>query len=108
MRISDWSSDVCSSDLIGVADQLLLPVVAQAAVLFLGDAAQRRAERQDREQLVDLLLVLGEDVGDRGLLQDGRDLVGPRIRMERPRSGAQTGGRAGPGDRTRTRLNYNH
>src|SRR3546814_9839996 len=51
---------------IGVADQLRLPVVAQAAVLVVDDAAPRRAERQAREQLVDLLLVLGEDVVARG------------------------------------------
>src|SRR3546814_11126614 len=31
MRISDWSSDVCSSDLTGVAAEIVVIVVAHAA-----------------------------------------------------------------------------
>src|SRR3546814_14895745 len=32
MRISDWSSDVCSSDLLGMADEMVGPHLAQLPV----------------------------------------------------------------------------
>src|SRR3546814_3301833 len=35
MRSSDWSSDVCSSDLLGL-DALVLLIVLMAVILFLG------------------------------------------------------------------------
>ena len=47
-----------------VADKLGPVVVPHAPVFVVDDAADRRAPRQDLEQLVDLFLVLGEDVGD--------------------------------------------
>src|SRR3546814_7706850 len=46
MRISDWSSDVCSSDLCGVADdgevlEVDLRLLDEAAALLAGDGRQR-------------------------------------------------------------------
>ena len=72
-----------------VADELGLLVVAHAAVLVVDDAADRRTARQDLEQLVDLLLVLGEDMGDLRALDRRHDLVGRRILIERHRDGAE-------------------
>ena len=73
----------------GIADELGLLVVAHAPVLVVDDAANRRAAGQDLEQLVDLLLVLGEDVGDLGALDRSHHLVGRRVLVERHRDGAQ-------------------
>ena len=73
-----------------VADKLRLLVVAHAAVLVVDDASNRRAQRQDRQQLVDLLLVLGKDVGDVRTLDRCRDLVGSCILIERHHDGAET------------------
>jgi hypothetical protein len=54
-----------------VAHELRLVVMAQAARVVVVNAAQARALRLDLEQLVDLLLVFGERVGDLGVL-DGK------------------------------------
>ena len=72
-----------------VADKLRPVVVAHAPVLVVDDAANRWAPRQDLEQLVDLLLVLGEDVADFRALNRRRHLIGRRILIERHRDGAQ-------------------
>ena len=72
-----------------VAHKLGPVIVAHAPVLVVDDAANRRASGQDLEQLVDLLLVLGEDVGDLGALNRSRHLVGRRILVKRHGDGAQ-------------------
>src|SRR3546814_13184418 len=76
MRISDWSSDVCSSDLlVAEAEELddrLVVLVAKLEILLpapsvdephalLSDANPRRS-RQSAENGVDELLIFGVDV----------------------------------------------
>ena len=73
----------------GVADKLRLLVVAHAAVLVVDDAANRGTARQYFEQLVDLLLVFGKDVGNVRTLDRRRNLVGRRILIERHHNGAE-------------------
>src|SRR3546814_7334755 len=51
MRISDWSSDVCSSDLFGYQTEDLLPAVAEAGY-FVGCASRLMAN--------DLILVCAD------------------------------------------------
>src|SRR3546814_2176148 len=46
MRISDWSSDVCSSDLFGIAKQVLVSPEEQIEVPGLGDRPNRQVKRQ--------------------------------------------------------------
>src|SRR3546814_7870941 len=52
MRISDWSSDVCSSDLLGGTDDVRLPRIAHAVDRMTRDradqCAQRSAQREPR------------------------------------------------------------
>ena len=72
-----------------VADELRPVVVAHAAVFVVDDAANRWAAGQDLEQLVDLLLVLGEDVGDLCALNRSHHLFGRCILIERHGDGAQ-------------------
>src|SRR3546814_8551369 len=84
MRISDWSSDVCSSDLLGLEDQLerldgvqnrrdAIAAGGQLAAYYLG----RRTLRQDQGHV----LVHHRDVFDveavllRKLTQHGGDVV---------------------------------
>src|SRR3546814_3882514 len=45
MRISDWSSDVCSSDLEGLAEKLAGPVVAELLEQRRADAVRHAAIR---------------------------------------------------------------
>ena len=73
----------------GVADKLPLPVVAHAAVLVVDDALDRGTARQYFEQLVDLLLVFGKDVGNFRALDRRRNLVRRRILIERHHDGAE-------------------
>src|SRR3546814_4063181 len=71
MRISDWSSDVCSSDLAGLADDVLALVPHALALVRLG-----LAEVADLGgHLADLLLV---DAADHDL-GGGRDLEGDAV-----------------------------
>src|SRR3546814_1001243 len=61
MRISDWSSDVCSSDLVVHRDL----VVVGAAVQLLAHLQERVELAIDREvEVRHLLLGLGEALGD--------------------------------------------
>src|SRR3546814_19198413 len=55
MRISDWSSDVCSSDLFGVLDQLRLDLgLLRACKKGRAIEAVRRQEGRDHLQIVHL------------------------------------------------------
>src|SRR3546814_4539176 len=49
MRISDWSSDVCSSDLIG-RDQRDQPVLVRKLERTVDQRARRKAEGDDRQR----------------------------------------------------------
>src|SRR3546814_10124026 len=102
MRISDWSSDVCSSDLPGVgpdlAEELAVLVDAVAAVVGVVD---------DREAVVAVLL--------RQVRPVARQVVGVDVDLEHAGSlPGRHGSRPDVGfarlaqDRKSTRLNYSH
>src|SRR3546814_1790917 len=119
MRISDWSSDVCSSDLhTGGAGSL--EHGQQAVAVIAGDDVTHRSERgeQSVENLDDGAAVLATDVRpDPGVA--GRDAghVAEAARSETPQ-GAGLGGlavgevherrRRGVGDREGNRLESSH
>src|SRR3546814_19965352 len=76
MRISDWSSDVCSSDLVIL--RLERGIFAVDPVIFGGDAGVLDLLRRDlryvahqlalaRRQRADRRLALGEQRGERGI-----------------------------------------
>src|SRR3546814_13671780 len=71
MRISDWSSDVCSSDLQGLS---LAEVALQNAVIYAGERRQGRALTgpADPEEKADTLFV-HPDV--RRMLMEGKALT---------------------------------
>src|SRR3546814_6687665 len=76
MRISDWSSDVCSSDLDGVAGvvdvagEAEVPELAPAALIGLAAVEQEFAERLD---------LVGQFVGPLGIAGDERRLGNDRL-----------------------------
>src|SRR3546814_16450875 len=45
MRISDWSSDVCSSDLVDGSDEIRVVVLHALETADMADGAQRRAAK---------------------------------------------------------------
>src|SRR3546814_13121810 len=117
MRISDWSSDVCSSDLVRSPDddRILAREIAEL-VLEQHQAAQRCARHEtlepgrespsiDRMEAVDLLV--GVDPGDDRLFVDmlgkrklDEDVIDRGVGVERIAQRAQSGlaggrGRAG-------------
>src|SRR3546814_1030025 len=80
MRISDWSSDVCSSDLLAAVEALTLLGIAQDAVR-LGDLLELLLDglvaRVDvRVQLLGQLAVGALDLVLRGRAVDVQQLVG--------------------------------
>src|SRR3546814_20472298 len=90
MRISDWSSDVCSSDLEGGA-------VIDAGQVVRGDGERRGGDGQIRALLGERIIVRcrqaaqrdrvrSDNAGGRGV---GRQLAGQRIALD------QLGGRVG-------------
>src|SRR3546814_4439520 len=97
MRISDWSSDVCSSDLVVAAPQ----VFRQVAVEQAGDVDGHRVEVAGDEGggLEELLAAqrLGRLAQGLGLDAGGARGLGQRLRI-----------RLQAGDRKSTRLNSSH
>src|SRR3546814_1817092 len=114
MRISDWSSDVCSSDLDGER-QHVLPALARAedeeAVAAVvrdagdghhadgGGAPERREETEDQQRAT-------HDLGDAG--QPGVQEAGLHAQALEPPAGALDLAAAEDVDRTSTRLNSSH
>src|SRR3546814_1077041 len=99
MRISDWSSDVCSSDLIiARLNRALLLLLAAAAVLaVIGTLLVRRLATQISlpvEQLAASATRLGQGEYDTPVAHVAR--------------GAEVGLLARTLDRKHTRLNYSH
>src|SRR5437588_779302 len=78
----------CRQQLV-VAAQQGLRIVTHAARIVEIDAPQVRALGKDLEELVDLLLVLGEGEGDLGVLDGKRHLGRNRILVQRHRNRAQ-------------------
>src|SRR3546814_6885656 len=98
MRISDWSSDVCSSDL----DILI-------AVACAGVALQRcggKARAQQRRVLAFLQLLVIGMAGEAGAL--GEQIVQRDARFGAPRQPQRRVPRGDRTDRKSTRLNSSH
>src|SRR3546814_10896593 len=106
MRISDWSSDVCSSDLDRFLEHRLIEFEADLADmprLFVADEVARAAnvevvarELEPRAQCVEIaeqLEPLLRGIGDRATLERGEIGVSARLR---------------PPERKSTRLNSSH
>src|SRR3546814_5825041 len=105
MRISDWSSDVCSSDLVVAAARVAdddLELVAVAADVEGIDAASEAAADMHFGLVPDAHLDAALEVGDLDLA----------VGMERTgfvdRGGGQRRGGQGRQDRKSTRLNSSH
>ena len=64
-------------------------VVAQAARLVVDDVLEPRQPLRDRQDLVDLLLVLDHRERDLGMLEHVGHLVGDRVRLDRHRHAAE-------------------
>src|SRR3546814_12336926 len=76
MRISDWSSDVCSSDLAGRRGDLR----GEIALLPLDTLAELEADEVlERDRRARGLARLGDDVRDRGLVVDHEELAEQRV-----------------------------
>src|SRR3546814_12172768 len=65
MRISDWSSDVCPSDLVAIGD-----IALQTAEAEIARAAQRQFQRLEHVEAddvgrIDKFMVVGIDVEER-------------------------------------------
>src|SRR3546814_3192481 len=128
MRISDWSSDVCSSDLLDLQDALTIqPVLrlahqagADAAVLPVGidrhgvepaavavvaaaDAAGHRAGTLGQEDLGIGAALPQRDVARRVVVPDGEAAALPQRR-----AGGKVVVGVRPDDRKSTRLNSSH
>src|SRR3546814_15722727 len=73
MRISDWSSDVCSSDLIGGGR------VERPALHLDADLAVVRDDRRDVEEIVDVDSAVFHRTGDAADVGDGETLGIARI-----------------------------
>src|SRR3546814_19634894 len=67
MRISDWSSDVCSSDLRRDRAHIIVELPAIAAVLVLRDAVKRQVPRPVRRKMPVFFLHPGQGLVDGGV-----------------------------------------
>src|SRR3546814_3617368 len=78
MRISDWSSDVCSSDLHRVADVDQFRRMADAAIAHVGDMEQAvdAAEIDERAIIGDVLDHAVDDLAFGKRLDEARTLLG--------------------------------
>src|SRR3546814_16556551 len=78
MRISDWSSDVCSSDLVELRQRLQGPVVLQAAAQAGDQGVEARPAAGGCQGAAG---VIGDELGPEGLgrLDDGRNVSGSLI-----------------------------
>src|SRR3546814_20263595 len=88
MRISDWSSDVCSSDLLGVGlrstrgDRMRDAVAEVFGQQSQGDRLQRAVDGTDLGEDVDAVLVLVDHLCDSADLRSeerrvGKEFVSP-------------------------------
>src|SRR3546814_20475157 len=90
MRISDWSSDVCSSDLVELRQRLQGPVVLQAAAQAGDQGIEARPAAGGGQGAAG---VIGDELGPEGpgRLDEGRNVSGSMI----PPLCRASGGRAG-------------
>src|SRR3546814_1492179 len=89
MRISDWSSDVCSSDLVAVLRRIPVRLLADQQDRHLAFAPESDVERHAGDHRHDDVDDLGRDTGQ----VDDRDRLAVRRQPE---------------DRKSTRLNSSH
>src|SRR3546814_8942870 len=110
MRISDWSSDVCSSDLIVVEvdDNNLTRYGASTTALYdhLKDLGFTPTRRRFDEQHFDEVFVRTEESAQ----QAGEPVVVPfdARRRRKPEDSGRSVARRLPRDRKSTRLNSSH
>src|SRR3546814_3070520 len=104
MRISDWSSDVCSSDLLAVAiegREHRLLVEFRALPEF-------EVEMARKGQIFKIILFLARSRERRRQPARGRSLAGGSSRLEKERVGALAETEDEDLDRKSTRLNSSH
>ena len=84
-------AELLGADLLHVIDpgELRAVVIAQAARLVVDDVTQGGQAIGDRQDLVDLLLVLDDRDRDLGVLEHVGHLVGNRVRVDRHRHRAE-------------------
>src|SRR3546814_10803853 len=111
MRISDWSSDVCSSDLAFVGEIFVLVVVFELALDQIDerrialDATTTTADHTERQLDVGLIFGVRDQTfvaenSEHQIAPRGRALrIAPRVVVRRPLDHA---------DRKSTRLNSSH
>src|SRR3546814_6269592 len=78
MRISDWSSDVCSSDLLVEEDLVQLVIARRAEDRLHRHAVQRHVDQQETDALLRLHMRIGADQSEqpvRMVRLRGPDLV---------------------------------
>src|SRR3546814_2952871 len=97
MRISDWSSDVCSSDLVDAS-----PLTAEQRVAGDRDILEINLRRA---VAVDGRIVAADDAGQRRVDQEQRHAVAVALTAAGARGDQQV---RRPGDRKSTRLNSSH
>src|SRR3546814_9307084 len=106
MRISDWSSDVCSSDLIfeiGVYDfdkaYIVMPMEDAQLLLLTGDQVQMiEVKTEDPDRVGEILQPLAEKLAAKAVVSDWRSMnasLFEALSIERV-------------DRKSTRLNSSH
>src|SRR3546814_15925396 len=64
MRISDWSSDVCSTDLIIASFTVIPTAAATAAGLLIGDTGQYAPSKENGDRAVKMWLSIDPDKRD--------------------------------------------
>src|SRR3546814_7594721 len=108
MRISDWSSDVCSSDLGGLVEEDAPEVIAvRKDLVLVGQIGPARIHQVNARQPILLCDFLGPQV-----LLDGQRIVGSALDRgvvaDNDAFGAGNAADAGNEDRKSTRLNSSH
>src|SRR3546814_16824346 len=111
MRISDWSSDVCSSDLSGLASAVdgIVQVLPENCPAFAGPAADMKVQLVGRLQIASALPMTSTDASSvvwahvwarAGAEETARAAPPPRGRVDfmtaRPPWGSTDSGRAHP------------
>src|SRR3546814_8762493 len=98
MRISDWSSDVCSSDLAQRAKKYVSLNEAERRAERDRQEAKRKSRQEQRKELGLPLDPLAADAADDGLQANERNVVADAAREKA----------AEDADRKSTRLNSSH